>query len=115
MEKDRIEQFLRDAADFCKNLKHAFKRLENEPENRDLIHQAFRHVHSLKSESQFLGLEELGAIAHEMEGVLEQIRRGTLAPDAESLGILFPMLDSFEKGLRAAGGFRRRAPIRRKR
>lgn len=99
MEKDRIEQFLRDASGFCESLRHALSGLEKEPNNRDLVHQAFRYVHSLKSEAQFLELDELGAVAHEMEGVLEQLRQGAIPADADSLGILVQMVDAFEEML----------------
>ncbi len=97
MEDERLEQFLRDASGFCESLRQAFAKLEAQPDDRDLVHQAFRYAHSLKSEAQFLKLEELGAVAHEMEGVLEQIRQGSLAVGKESLGILLPMVDAFEE------------------
>lgn len=97
MEEERLEQFLRDASGFCESLRQAFAKLEAQPDDRDLVHQAFRYAHSLKSEAQFLKLEELGAVAHEMEGVLEQIRQGSLAVGDESLGILRPMVDAFEE------------------
>ena len=97
MEDERLEQFLRDASGFCESLRQAFTKLEAQPDDRDLVHQAFRYAHSLKSEAQFLKLEELGAVAHEIEGVLEQIRQGSLAADEESLGILRPMVDAFEE------------------
>lgn len=102
MEKDRTEQFLREGVDLCTSVRRSLQRLEHEPFNRDFVHQAFRFVHSLKSEAQLVGLEEIGAVAHEMEGVLDQIRRNTLAVDGDSLGLLFPMVEALEEMLREA-------------
>lgn len=99
MKQENLDQFLRDADDFRDELSRVLARMEKEPADRDLVHRAFRLVHSLKSESQLLEAAEVSAVAEEMEGVLTQIREGTLAVGAESLGILNPLLGALEEVL----------------
>lgn len=99
MKQENLEQFLRDADDFRNELRRILARMEQEPADRDLVHRAFRLVHSLKSEAQLLEAEEVAAVAEEMEGVLTQVRQGTLAVGPDSLGILNPMVGALEEML----------------
>jgi two-component system chemotaxis sensor kinase CheA len=43
------------------------------------IHRVFRAVHSVKGVAGFLGLENINRLAHALESVLDQVRKGHLA------------------------------------
>ncbi len=60
----------------------------------DLIHQAFRFVHSIKGGAGFINFQELSDLGHVMENVMMRIREKTLTIDAD---IVDALLAGFDK------------------
>ena len=50
--------------------------LEKEPENTDALNQTFRAVHTLKGMAATMGCPEMQELSHEMESVLDMLRKG---------------------------------------
>ncbi|KAF5413528.1 MAG: Chemotaxis protein CheA [Candidatus Methanophagaceae archaeon] len=50
--------------------------LENEPENTDALNETFRAVHTLKSMAATMGFPEMENLSHDMESVLDMLRKG---------------------------------------
>ena len=50
--------------------------LERTPEDAGLIHAIFRDVHTLKGSSAIAGLDEVSALAHQLEELIEELRGG---------------------------------------
>ena len=98
MATEKLAFFLQDGASMCESLGNTLLRLDEEPESADLINQAFRYVHSIKSEASFLKLDSIGAVAHGMEGRLEQFRRDGVA-SREVLKTLQEMREQLEEML----------------
>ena len=82
----------------CESLGHTLLRLDEEPESVELINQAFRYVHSIKSEASFLKLDSISTVAHGMEGRLEVFRRDGVA-SREVLKTLQEMREQLEERL----------------
>ncbi|HWE74674.1 MAG TPA: ATP-binding protein [Stellaceae bacterium] len=61
--------------------------LERAPDNRALIDDIFRNVHSIKGTCSFLGLNRLESLLHTVEDVLGKLRDGTLPPASISTAI----------------------------
>ncbi len=91
MDGEKLLFFLQDAAGMVESLDSTLRRLGDEPHDADLVHQAFRYVHSIKSEASFLGLEAIAAHAHDMESCLEPARSGAAEVDADFLDPLLRM------------------------
>ncbi len=66
--------FLRDGDTFTSDIGSILLKLEKDPENRELLTQAFRNAHSLKSEASFLKQKDIIEITHNMESVFEHYR-----------------------------------------
>lgn len=79
MASEKLAFFLQDGAAMCESLGVSLGRLAEEPGSEELINQAFRYIHSIKSEASFLDLDAISSIAHEMEGHLEGFRRDGVA------------------------------------
>jgi two-component system, chemotaxis family, sensor kinase CheA len=64
---------------------------------RDLLNKAFRYAHSVKSESAFLGFDDLSRQAHSLEDMFAEMRERTSAPDAEKIAAFQRVIDTMDR------------------
>lgn len=69
-------------------------RLEQEPENRELLADVFRTIHSIKGSAGFLKLPTLETLAHAAEDVLAKVRKGDLQLTVRHLTCVLHAVDS---------------------
>jgi two-component system chemotaxis sensor kinase CheA len=69
--------------------------LEKEPENTDALNETFRALHTLKSMAATMGLPEMEELSHEMENVLDVLRKGEEAGEG-TVDLMFESLDGLE-------------------
>ncbi len=74
-EKKLFKTFVVDSRNFIDAIVHIITTLEQDPGNSELILQAYRNAHSLKSEAAFLREEEVVKIAHSMENIFEKYKK----------------------------------------
>ncbi len=105
-EKKLFKTFIRDSRNFIDNLDHIVDELQTNPGNNELITQAFRNAHSLKSEAAFLKEEEVLKISNSMESILEKYRKpGSLIvkPDLDklkfSIGRVNEIIDYYQESI----------------
>ncbi len=91
---DLIQEFLVETNESLSALDVDIVKLEQNPNNKDLLSKIFRLVHTVKGTCGFLGLPRLEKVAHHAENVLGRFRDGDLevTPDAVSL-----ILASFDR------------------
>ncbi len=68
-------------------------------EFEEKVNQAFREIHSLKSESSYLGYEDVTDIANDIETILEELRRGDRELTRHIIDTLLSLLDSLESSV----------------
>ncbi len=66
-----------------------------------LVNESFRAVHTLKGLSSLFGASSVGALAHRLEDVLDDLRLGRRQVNDETLDVLFRSIDVFTKMLSA--------------
>jgi chemotaxis protein histidine kinase CheA len=96
-ESTLVSTFLKDRKSFIDAIQRILFSLEKNQDDRALIDEAFRLVHSLKSEASYLKLTDTAALAHEMEDTLHAVRKGELALSLDVLAGLLDAVDSIEK------------------
>ncbi len=69
--------------------------LEKEPENTEALNETFRAVHTLKSMAATMGFLEMEELSHEMENVLDVLRKEG-EPGEGTVDLLFESLDWLE-------------------
>ncbi|MCH9022506.1 MAG: chemotaxis protein CheA, partial [Planctomycetes bacterium] len=86
-----ILSFVEEANEVLADVENDFLAIEEAGANidKELVNKIFRGIHSLKGSSGFLGLKSIGALAHEMENVLNLIRNEELVPSSQ---IVDPLL-----------------------
>ena len=70
-----LSEFLTEANESLAELDNGMVRLEQNPNDPELLSEIFRVVHTIKGTCGFLGLPRLGAVAHVAEDVLGDTRR----------------------------------------
>lgn len=67
-----------------------------------VINGLFRSAHSLKGISGMFGLEQISALAHALESVLDGMRLGRVGIDSAALDVLFSCVENFNVMIQAA-------------
>ena len=62
----------------------------------------FRAVHTIKGMSATMGYDAVATLSHEMEALLDRLRRGELAPDTPLMDTLFEAADALEASIERA-------------
>ena len=64
-----------------------------------VVDEVFRAAHSIKGGAGTFGFTEVGALAHDMETLLDQIRAGTRSPAPDTMGLLLEGVDALRGAL----------------
>ena len=78
-----LDEFLLEAQEIFDQLDLDFVALEQNPEDKKLVGNIFRAMHTLKGSSGFFAFHRLEKVAHAGESLLSKIRDGALALNAE--------------------------------
>jgi len=71
--------------------------LETDPENQEAIAAVFRAFHTIKGMAGFLSLDDIGALAHEAENLLDRVRKGDLLITGSAIDVSFDSIDSLKR------------------
>lgn len=104
-DEELLRAFLPESAERLADLEAALLDLEGRPAEAgaEAVNAAFRAVHTIKGGAGLLGLVELRDLAHRMEGVLDEIRKGAREPTSETVDGLLAGADEVRRLLARAG------------
>lgn len=88
-----LAEFTVEAREILDQLDTDFVVLEKAPDDKKLIGNIFRGLHTLKGSSGFFALKRLEKISHAGESLLGKIRDGQLTLDTEKTSKLLQMID----------------------
>lgn len=91
---DLIQEFLAETTESLNALDLDIVKLEQNPNDKDLIGRIFRLVHTVKGTCGFLGLPRLEKVAHHSENVIGRYRDGSLQVTESSVSLI---LESFDR------------------
>ena len=74
-----LRDFLAESRDALAAAESALLALETRPSDGEALNTVFRAFHTVKGTSAFLGLDRVGAFAHEAESLLDRVRGGAVA------------------------------------
>jgi two-component system chemotaxis sensor kinase CheA len=87
------EDFLVEALEHFEMIEQNFLTLESNPGDLDILNGIFRSVHTIKGASGFLGLDNIQALAHHGENILDDLRKGRMVVLPEVMETLFETVD----------------------
>ncbi|MBC7324184.1 MAG: Hpt domain-containing protein [Moorella sp. (in: Bacteria)] len=85
--------FLDEAEEQLQQLDEAIVKLEQTPDDPELLNTIFRAAHTLKGSSASMGFNRLATLTHRMENVLDLLRQGKRAVTREVVDLLLASLD----------------------
>ncbi|QDV50601.1 hybrid sensor histidine kinase/response regulator [Gimesia fumaroli] len=103
---DILQEFLAESWENLGQLDSEIVELEKDPQNAELIASIFRTIHTIKGTCGFLGLTNLGAVAHSAENVLGKMREGLLDVSPGAISLVLEAIDKIKEllqGLEATG------------
>ena len=92
-EPDLIETFIEEGEEHLQTLEEGLLELEKNPNDKALIDNLFRAMHSIKGGAGLVGLSKVNDISHQLENLLEEVRQGALSPNEEIISILLAGTD----------------------
>lgn len=92
-----MEMFLDESHEHLQSLNEGLLSLEENAEDVSVVNEIFRNAHTLKGMSATMGYNKIAELTHEMEDVLDLIRKEQLKLDENIIDTLFKCLDSLEQ------------------
>jgi two-component system, chemotaxis family, sensor kinase CheA len=86
-------EFIDESLESMEQVSALFVELERNPDDNGTIQSIFRPVHSIKGNAAYFGLLKTKVLAHEMETVLDQLRKGALSPNPSIISVLLKGCD----------------------
>ena len=102
--------FLTESREHLSAINHALLELERTRGGAESVSAVFRAVHTIKGMSATMGYTSVAALAHEMESLLDRVRRGERSVSAEVSEALFKSADALEQSIEAAVAEREGSP-----
>lgn len=89
--------FLEESREHLQTLNRCLLELENEPSNLTILDEIFRSAHTIKGMSATMGFTKIAELTHEMENILDLLRKAQLKADHVIVDILFKCVDTLEQ------------------
>ena len=71
-----LQDFLVEAGEHLAELESGLLQLETDPDDRDILNDIFRSIHTIKGSAEFVGIERISELSHKLESLLELLRQG---------------------------------------
>jgi two-component system chemotaxis sensor kinase CheA len=96
------ELFLTESREHVSAINHSLLELERGAGGDEPVGAIFRAVHTIKGMSATMGYTPVATLSHELETLLDRVRRGARAIDAPLMELLFRAADVLEAAIEAA-------------
>lgn len=94
---DLLNEFLTETFESIEVVDVELVELEKDPNNKSVLDNIFRLVHTIKGTCGFLGLPRLEAVAHSGENVLGKFRDGEMDVTPEAVTLILSALDRIKE------------------
>ncbi len=91
--------FYEEAEEILEELETTLMELEEDPQNKDLINQVFRALHTIKGSGSMFGFTKIADFAHKIESVFDFVRNGELPVTGSLIDITLSARDSISRML----------------
>jgi two-component system chemotaxis sensor kinase CheA len=97
-----LQTFFAESEEKLQEMEEAAVALESQAADPELLATLFRNAHTIKGNAGSLGFEELAADCHQLEELLDRLRKGDAAVTPAQISHLLQAIDSLRDLLRAA-------------
>lgn len=103
VDADMIGPFFDEVHERVDALAGKLLRLEQQPDDVELVREIFRDLHTIKGSSGFVGLRRMNRLAHAAEDLVGQMRDGSRRADRAAIDALLAALDGLRTILDEVG------------
>lgn len=97
MDMDQIIQtFIVESKELLVQFEDDLLRLEHEPDDNELLNAIFRVAHTIKGSAGLFGFDAIVAFTHVTENLLDQLRNGAIAVNADLIALLLQAGDHIQ-------------------
>jgi two-component system chemotaxis sensor kinase CheA len=98
------ELFLTESREHVSAINHSLLELERGTGGNEPVGAIFRGVHTIKGMSATMGYTAVASLSHELETLLDLVRKGERTVDARLMDLLFRAADLLERSIESAVG-----------
>ncbi|MDB4972726.1 MAG: hypothetical protein JWN48_1067 [Myxococcaceae bacterium] len=109
------ELFVEEANELLAEFEQALLLLESLPDDEELSNRVFRCAHTIKGNSRILGFEEIASFTHELENLLDHLRKPEYLVTSAIADTLLSSLDLLRAMVAEVGGGPAHDPVLRAR
>ena len=91
------KDFLVEAGEILEQLSEQLVKLENNPQDADLLNAIFRGFHTVKGGAGFLSMTELVDACHGAENIFDMLRQGQRTVTPELMDVILQALDTINE------------------
>jgi two-component system, chemotaxis family, sensor kinase CheA len=91
-----LSMFIDESREHLQAMNENLLSLENNPNDISIVQSIFRSAHTLKGMSATMGFDDIAALTHEMENVLDLVRNNKITMNSFIIDCIFKSLDSLE-------------------
>jgi two-component system chemotaxis sensor kinase CheA len=88
-----LPDFIVETDEHLEDMEALLLQLMQEPNDRDILNDIFRPVHSIKGSAQYIGLSKISRLSHLLEDLLDLLREGELESNFDIIEILIGARD----------------------
>jgi two-component system chemotaxis sensor kinase CheA len=99
-----LQTFLAEAEETFAHMEQGLVALETRPNDDELLHGLFRDAHTIKGAAGLVGFDAVRDLAHDLEGVLERLRKRTLGVSDGLVTLLLRSVDVLRGAVSDAAG-----------
>lgn len=78
IDSSMLPDFIVEAAEHLEEMESSLLRLEQDYEDKEVMDEIFRSIHTIKGAAQFVGIERVSELSHKLENLLDLIRRNEI-------------------------------------
>ena len=90
---EALHTFIAESRELLQDMEDALLRIEQSPEDEELINAIFRAAHTIKGSAGLFGLDYIVAFTHVAESVLDRVRNNELRIEADLVAVLLSSCD----------------------
>jgi two-component system chemotaxis sensor kinase CheA len=90
---DPAEIFRQEASELFDVLEAALLDLGLRPDDKELVDQAFRALHTIKGSGAMFGFDAVAGFTHEFETAFDRVRKGEIKPDQDLISVALAAKD----------------------
>ncbi|MCC6487739.1 MAG: chemotaxis protein CheA [Candidatus Hydrogenedentes bacterium] len=96
-DQDLLSEFVSEAQEHLDNADVHLLTIESNPSDSDALNAVFRAFHTIKGVAGFLALEDIQALAHESENLLDKARKTEISLTGGNIDVTFEAIDFMKR------------------